>query len=82
MDEVREMEKRATVEDLMYAAVLEKFLSLGVNMLGNMDNILEKVRRLASLPIAAGCLCLSCCQRAHTAHRAHCAAMPSCCRTR
>ena len=43
------MEKRATVEDLMYAAVLEKFLSLGVNMLGNMDNILEKVRRPASL---------------------------------
>ena len=42
------MEKRATVEDLMYAAVLEKFLSLGVNMLGNMDNILEKVRRFAS----------------------------------
>ena len=37
------MEHRATVEDLMYAAVLEKFLSLGVDMLGNMDNIMEKV---------------------------------------
>ena len=48
MDEVREMEKRATVEDLMYAAVLEKFLSLGVNMMGNMDNILEKVRETCS----------------------------------
>ena len=43
MDEVRQMEHRATVEDLMYAAVLEKFLSLGVDMLGNMDNIMEKV---------------------------------------
>ena len=37
------MEHRATVEDIMYAAVLEKFLSLGVDMLGNMDNIMEKV---------------------------------------
>ena len=44
------MEHRATVEDLMYAAVLEKFLSLGVDMLGNMDNIMEKVMHRIERP--------------------------------
>ena len=52
MDEVRQLEQRATVEDLMYAAVLEKFLSLGVDMLGNMDNIMEKVTS-PMLPVAS-----------------------------
>ena len=30
---MREREKRATVEDLMYASVLEKFMELKVEML-------------------------------------------------
>ena len=33
MQQVREREKRATVEDLMYASVLEKFMELKVEML-------------------------------------------------
>ena len=49
------MEHRATVEDLMYAAVLEKFLSLGVDMLGNMDNIMEKVLFPTTPPCAPAC---------------------------
>jgi hypothetical protein len=37
MEEVQRSEKRATLEDIMYASVLEKFLELGVDMLGSMD---------------------------------------------
>ncbi len=37
MEEVQRSEKRATLEDIMYASVLEKFLQLGVDMLGSMD---------------------------------------------
>lgn len=33
MQEVRSSEQRATVEDLMYASVLEKFMNLRVEML-------------------------------------------------
>lgn len=33
MQEVRSNEQRATVEDLMYASVLEKFVNLKVEML-------------------------------------------------
>ena len=40
---MKRIEQRATVEDLMYASVLEKFLNLGVEMMGSMDNITEKV---------------------------------------
>ena len=37
MEEVQRSEGRATLEDIMYASVLEKFLDLGVDMLGSMD---------------------------------------------
>ena len=63
------MEHRATVEDLMYAAVLEKFLSLGVDMLGNMDNIMEKVMSRVTWSCAEhGCVAisLSCCSATNT----------------
>lgn len=43
------MEIQATVEDLMYAAVLEKFLSLGIEMMGSMDNITESAENLKNL---------------------------------
>lgn len=43
MEEVQRSEKRATLEDIMYASVLEKFLMLGVDMLGSMD--LVQVRK-------------------------------------
>lgn len=49
IDEVKQMEHRATVEDLMYAAVLEKFLSLGVEMMGSMDNVTENADNLKNL---------------------------------
>ena len=39
MAEVERSEKRATLEDIMYASVLEKFLELGVDMLGSMELI-------------------------------------------
>ena len=41
MEEVRRSEQRATVEDLMYASVLEKFVELGVDMMPKLDNIIE-----------------------------------------
>lgn len=37
MEEVRASEVRATLEDLMYVSILEKFLVLGVDMLPRMD---------------------------------------------
>ena len=37
MEEVRASEVRATLEDLMYVSILEKFLLLGVDMLPRMD---------------------------------------------
>jgi hypothetical protein len=37
MEEVRSNELRATLEDLMYVSILEKFLLLGVDMLPRMD---------------------------------------------
>lgn len=49
MEEVQLSEKRATLEDLMYASVLEKFLVLGVDMLGSMDAITENRDSLKSL---------------------------------
>lgn len=49
MEEVQNSEKRATLEDLMYASVLEKFLVLGVDMLGSMDAITENRDSLKSL---------------------------------
>jgi hypothetical protein len=37
MEEVRQAEVRATVEDLMYVSVLEKFVLLGIDMLPRLD---------------------------------------------
>ena len=37
MEEVRAAEVRATVEDLLYVSILEKFVLLGVEMLPRMD---------------------------------------------
>lgn len=37
MEEVRASEVRATLEDLMYVSILEKFLLIGVDMLPRMD---------------------------------------------
>jgi hypothetical protein len=62
MEEVRANEQRATVEDLMYASVLEKFVELGVDMLPKLDNVVEspatlKARLLACAAAAlGGCL--------------------------
>ncbi|GIL70147.1 hypothetical protein Vretimale_3398 [Volvox reticuliferus] len=41
MEEVREGEVRATLEDLMYVSILEKFLLLGVDMLPRMDGLVD-----------------------------------------
>lgn len=38
IEELKQMERRATVEDLMYLCVLEEFVKLGVSMLTKMDN--------------------------------------------
>ncbi len=37
MQEVRANELRATVEDVMYVSILEKFTVLGIDMLPRMD---------------------------------------------
>ena len=37
MGEVRAAEIRTTLEDLMYVSILEKFVSLGVEMLPRME---------------------------------------------
>lgn len=37
MEEVRASEKRATLEDLMYISILEKFVTVGVEMLPRLD---------------------------------------------
>ena len=55
---MKRSEQRATVEDLMYASVLEKFVDVGVEMLPRLENIIEspanlKVRSLASLALHA-----------------------------
>jgi hypothetical protein len=49
MEEVQRSEKRATLEDIMYASVLEKFLQLGVDMLGSMDLVQEDAQNLKLL---------------------------------
>lgn len=46
MEEVKRNEQRATVEDLMYASVLEKFVELGVDMLPTLDSITESQETL------------------------------------
>lgn len=37
MEELRQLEVRATLEDLMYVSILEKFVVLGVEMLPRLD---------------------------------------------
>ncbi|KAL0019738.1 hypothetical protein WJX77_008774 [Trebouxia sp. C0004] len=49
MQEVRSSEQRATVEDLMYASVLEKFMNLKVEMMPRMDSIVENQTNLKTL---------------------------------
>jgi hypothetical protein len=44
MEEVRAREVRATLEDLMYVSILEKFLVLGVDMLPRLDGGLRRGR--------------------------------------
>ena len=50
MEEVKRSEQRATVEDLMYASVLEKFVEVGVDMLPKLDNIREEPSDLKARP--------------------------------
>jgi hypothetical protein len=49
MDEVRSSEQRLTVEDLMYASVLEKFLEVGVDMMPRLENVKESAADLRLL---------------------------------
>lgn len=54
-------EQRATVEDLMYASVLEKFVEVGVDMLPTLDSITEsqetlKVSILSVPPCESKCM--------------------------
>ena len=46
MEEVKRSEQRATVEDLMYASVLEKFVEVGVDMLPTLESISESQETL------------------------------------
>jgi len=46
MEEVKRNEQRATVEDLMYASVLEKFVEVGVDMMPTLDSITESQETL------------------------------------
>lgn len=41
MQEVKQAEARATIEDLMYVSVLEKFVVLGIDMLPRLDGIVD-----------------------------------------
>ncbi|CAK0743020.1 hypothetical protein CVIRNUC_001438 [Coccomyxa viridis] len=49
MEEVKRSEQRATVEDLMYASVLEKFVEVGVDMLPTLESISESQETLKAL---------------------------------
>jgi hypothetical protein len=62
MEEVQRSEKRATLEDIMYASVLEKFLQLGVDMLGSMDLVQVPCSALATVcPCLDACACACAC---------------------
>ena len=52
MEEVKRNEQRATVEDLMYASVLEKFVEVGVDMMPTLDSITESQE---TLKVQAAC---------------------------
>ncbi len=49
MEELKLSEQRATVEDLMYASVLERFVELGVPMLPRVESIVEAPGDLKAL---------------------------------
>ena len=49
MEELKLSEQRATVEDLMYASVLERFVELGVPMLPRVESIVESPGDLKAL---------------------------------
>lgn len=38
MEQIKEAEERAMVEDLMYVSILDKFANLGVDMLPRIDD--------------------------------------------
>ena len=58
MEEVKRNEQRATVEDLMYASVLEKFVEVGVDMMPTLDSITESQE---TLKVWAACSPQPCC---------------------
>ena len=49
LEDLKKSEQRATLEDLMYASVLEKFLELGLQMLPRMDSVLDTPTNLKAL---------------------------------
>ena len=49
MQDLKKSEQQATLEDLMYASVLEKFLELGLQMLPRMDSVLDTPTNLKAL---------------------------------
>ena len=49
MQDLKKSEQQATLEDLMYASVLEKFLELGLQMLPRMDSVLDTPTNLRAL---------------------------------
>ena len=51
IEEVKTIEQRATVEDLMYASVLEKFVELGVDMLPKVETVVEQPQTLKVRPL-------------------------------
>jgi hypothetical protein len=59
MEEVKRSEQRATVEDLMYASVLEKFVEVGVDMLPTLDSITEsqETLKVGNVGSARSCCC-------------------------
>jgi hypothetical protein len=61
MEEVRASEVRSTLEDLMYVSILEKFITLGVEMLPRMDGAWP-ARNGQGTPLACACQRgLACC---------------------
>jgi hypothetical protein len=64
MEEVKRNEQRVTVEDLMYASVLEKFVEVGVDMLPRLENVIEAPADLKVRNFHASFLCaFSCIQK-------------------
>jgi hypothetical protein len=53
MEEVRALEVQATLEDLMYVSILEKFVVLGVEMLPRMDGESAGAGQLPLTPVPA-----------------------------